>query len=150
LTNLRLAPLLDYHRRCRALVTVALYQVANPWECGLVALDGEGRVRRFVEKPPRDQVFTDLANAGVYVCEPALLDYIPPDQPCDFGRDVFPLLLARGLPVFGFPISDYLLDIGTPEKYAQAQRDLEGGKLGPPATIGPQPPVHACQTQIPT
>lgn len=147
LTNLRLSPLLDVHRRCRSLATLALYRVGNPWECGLVALDQDGRVERFVEKPPRDQVFSDLANAGVYVCEPDVLAHIPEDQPSDFGRDVFPRLLELGLPVYGYPISDYLLDIGTPAKYAQAQRDLASGRLGPAGTIAVLPRGGAYQVE---
>jgi NDP-sugar pyrophosphorylase family protein len=105
-------------------LTLALYRVSNPTACGLVALDGQGRISRFVEKPPAHAVFTDLANTGIFVLEPEVIKYIPPDTFYDFGHDLFPLLLEEGLPMYGCPISDteYLIDIGTLEKYEKAQR----------------------------
>ncbi len=108
-----------------AYVTLSLYHVPNPSACGIVDLDGEGRVMRFVEKPPPEQVFGDLANAGVMVVEPGILDYIPPDTFYDFGHDLLPRLLADGVPISGLPIAEdeYLVDIGTPERYAWAQRE---------------------------
>jgi len=104
-------------------MTLSLYRVPNPTECGLVDIDAAGRVQRFVEKPPADQVFTDLANAGVLVCEPRVLAYIAPATVVDFGRDVLPSLLIAGSPVFGVPIAadEYVIDIGTPSGYARAQ-----------------------------
>lgn len=104
-------------------VTLSLYRVPNPTECGLVDIDATGRVRRFVEKPPADQVFTDLANAGLLICEPQVLHYIPAATVVDFGRDVLPALLANGAPVYGVPIAadEYVIDIGTPAGYARAE-----------------------------
>ncbi len=105
-------------------LTLSLYRVENPSACGLVELDEHGRVIRFVEKPPPDQVFTDLANAGVLVLEPGILDYIPPHTFYDFGRDLFPQLLKAGVPMFGLPLNgnEYLVDIGTPAGYARAEQ----------------------------
>lgn len=125
LTDIDLAALAAFHRARGAALSAALYRVPRPWDCGIVALDEDGRIVRFVEKPPRDQVFSDLANAGVYVMEPHLVPLIPPEQFYDFGHDLLPRLLEAGLPVYGRPIGadDYLLDIGSPEKYAQAQRE---------------------------
>lgn len=127
LTNLDLGPVIAVHQERDAAVTVVLYRVANPWECGLVEMDDTGRITRFVEKPPRDQVFTDLANAGVYIMEPCVLARIPEGQFYDFGHDLFPRLLAEGVPLYGQPTDDYLLDIGDHDKYARAQRDLAAG-----------------------
>ncbi len=127
LTDLDLTSLAEYHRARGGLVTVALYRVENPSACGLVDLNRSGRILRFVEKPPPEEVFTDLANAGVYVVEPEVIDHIPPNTFYDFGQDLFPLLLARGVPVYGYPIEDYLIDIGTLEKYERAQREWSQG-----------------------
>jgi NDP-sugar pyrophosphorylase family protein len=123
LTDLDLTSLAEYHRARGGMVTVALYQVENPSACGLVDLNGGGRIQRFVEKPPPEAVFTDLANAGVYVVEPEVIDHIPPATFYDFGHDLFPALLERGVPIYGYPIADYLIDIGTREKYERAQRE---------------------------
>lgn len=121
-------------------LTMALYRVPNPTECGLVELatDGRadggaggragsgagGRVTRFVEKPPAHEVFTDLANAGLYLCDPALLELVPPGEVVDFGRDLLPRLLEMGVPVFGLTLAEaeFVIDIGTPAGLERAQR----------------------------
>lgn len=125
-TNVNLPGVIERHQQNRAmgcLLTMALYRVTNPTQCGLVEVEPSGRVVRFVEKPPAHEVFTDLANSGILVCEPSLLEYIPAGQVYDFGIDLLPYLLALGLPVYGYEISthEYLIDIGTPAGYAQAQ-----------------------------
>jgi NDP-sugar pyrophosphorylase family protein len=133
LTNLDLGALLAFHSRAvasdpSARVTMSLYHVPNPTEVGLVGLDENGRVTRFVEKPRPEQVFTDLANAGVLVIEPDIVECIPSDTFYDFGQHLFPQLLQSGVSMYGWviPQDTYLLDIGTPEKYAQAQREWRG------------------------
>jgi NDP-sugar pyrophosphorylase family protein len=112
-------------RDTQARVTMSLYHVPNPTEVGLVGLDENGRVTRFVEKPRLEEVFTDLANAGVLVIEPDIVECIPSDTFYDFGQHLFPQLLQSGVSMYGWviPQDTYLLDIGTPEKYAQAQRE---------------------------
>ena len=126
LTDLDLRALLDFHLAQPAgpHVTLSLYRVPNPWECGIVGLDAAGRVTRFVEKPPRAEVFSDWANAGILVVEPEILQYVPDGQSADWGHDVFPGLLRSGTPIYGWPLPEtaYLLDIGSPEKYEAAQR----------------------------
>jgi len=100
----------------------ALYEVENPTACGIVGLDERGCVTRFVEKPRPEDVFSRLANAGVYVVEPEVLEMIPPGVPYDFGCDLFPRMLEAGLPILGHPIQEMLIDIGTPENYCRAQQ----------------------------
>ena len=125
LTNLNIEALISFRHLKEGLITIALYKVENPSACGLVELDEEWRVTRFVEKPPPEEVFTDLANSGVLVLEPQIINYIPPNIFYDFGHDLLPKLLAREMPMHGYPISDstYLIDIGTMEKYERAQRE---------------------------
>jgi mannose-1-phosphate guanylyltransferase/phosphomannomutase len=130
LTDLDLEVLLAFHRERLAEVpnagaTLSLYRVPNPTEVGLVGLDSYGRITRFIEKPRPEEVFTDLANAGVMIVEPHVIRHIPAGICYDFGRDLLPALLKLGIPLFGWviPDSSFLLDIGTPEKYASAQRE---------------------------
>jgi NDP-sugar pyrophosphorylase family protein len=127
LTDLDLKTLVDFHHSQPAgpRLTMSLYCVANPTECGIVGLDGESRIVRFVEKPSGDAVFSKLASAGVVVVDAEVVAEIPEGVVCDFGRDLFPLLLAKGYPLYGWPLPDdaYLIDIGSPEKYAQVQRE---------------------------
>ena len=80
----------ELHRSQGGVGTIGLFHHPNPTAAGIVATEPNGRITRFVEKPPADQVFSDLANAGVYVLDPAVLDAIPADAPSDFGRDIFP------------------------------------------------------------
>ncbi len=116
------------HARLGGAATIGLYRVDNPCECGLVDMDETGRIRRFVEKPP--VAFTDLANAGIYALSPEVLDFIPASGFCDFGKDVFPAMLEKGLPMYGRPIEEYLIDIGSKAKYEKANRDFLEMGLG--------------------
>ena len=128
-TQADLRPLITLHRRSGVLATMGLYRVPDPWNRGIVQLDNSQTIVRFVEKPPRDQVFSELANAGIYVLEPEVLDRIPAGQVYDFGHDVFPGMLAEGIRTAGYVIEDDLIDIGLPEKYEEANRiALTGGR----------------------
>lgn len=129
-SNINLGRLIAFHQdrslwaQTQDAISLALYRVPNPTECGLVDVTSEGKIVRFVEKPPADQVFTDLANAGIQVCEPSILQLIPPQTVFDFGHDVYPLMLAKGYPIFGLPIrqpEEFLIDIGTPSSFERAQ-----------------------------
>ena len=122
--------LLDYHAAHSGVGTVGLFRHPNPTAAGIVAVEADGRITRFVEKPPAEEVFSDLANAGVYVLNPAVLDAIPSDGPSDFGRDIFPRLLADGLPLYGTLLGGYLQDTGTPQAYRQANWDALTGLAG--------------------
>ena len=122
LTWFDLRPMVEFHRQAGVPATMGLYQVPDPWNRGIVKLDEAQRIVRFVEKPPRDQVFSNLANAGIYVLEPEVLDRIPEGQVYDFGQDVFPGMLADGIEIAGYVIDGLLIDIGLPEKYEEAGR----------------------------
>ena len=130
LTDLDLGRLLAYHEEVKArdprvAATMSLYRAPNPLEVGLVQLTENGRVTRFLEKPVPGEVFGNLANAGILVAEPDIIDHIPPDTYFDFGQHLFPALLRAGVALYGWVIPEgtYLIDIGTPEKYARAQSE---------------------------
>lgn len=104
------------------MLTMALYNVTNPEECGLVMTNEYGRVTRFVEKPPPHEVFTNRAFSGVMVCEPEILEYIPAESTYDFGKDLVPKLLWSGQPIYGEPLveNEFVIDIGTLSGYLRA------------------------------
>ena len=129
LTDIDLSALSAFHRDQGACLTMALYQAEDPARCGIAEIDGGGWVRRFREKPRPQEVFSPWANAGVYVVEPDILRLIPAGSLFDFGADLIPTLLREGMPVCGYVSSSYFLDIGSLERYRQAERDLAAGRV---------------------
>lgn len=127
LVDLEFTPLLAFHRDRKAEATVALFASPEPWTGGVVETDARGRVTRFVEKPDRKEVSTNLISAGILALEPGVLGLVPAGKFCDFGKDVFPAMLAKGRALYAMKPDAYVQDIGTPERLAQAQRDFEKG-----------------------
>lgn len=101
LTDVNLIRFIQRHRETGAWLTLGLKHVQDPSQYGVVELDGRGRVLRFQEKPGIGRAFSHLANTGIYCVEPEVLERVPRGQACDWSRDVFPQLLAEGLPLFG-------------------------------------------------
>ncbi len=146
LTDVGLAPLLETHKTRAAIATLGLAPAEDPTRVGIVVCDADGWVEGFEEKPPAHRVAqlegrygTLWANAGIYVLSKTALAGVLPDTPCDFGRDVFPALLQQGMPVYGLPLDGYLLDIGSPERLARAERDAEAGRGKLPAAPALRP-----------
>jgi NDP-sugar pyrophosphorylase family protein len=129
LTDLDLTAMLRAHEARGAKATIYLTPVENPTAYGLVELEPDGRVHRFLEKPGWEEVTTNTINAGVYVLERELLEWIPKGEAFSMEREFYPLLLERGVPFYGFVSPGYWLDIGTPAKYFQAQQDLLAGRF---------------------
>lgn len=128
LTDMDLAEALAFHRQRRALATLVLTRVESPLEYGLVVTGPDGRIRRFLEKPGWGQVFSDTVNTGIYIMEPEILEAIGPGVQ-DFSKDVFPALLRRGAPLYGFVARGYWSDIGTLEQYRQSHYDVLAGRV---------------------
>ncbi|MGI2335690.1 MAG: sugar phosphate nucleotidyltransferase [Dehalogenimonas sp.] len=140
--------MLRLHRERQAMASIALTTVDNPAAFGLVETESDGRIRRFLEKPKADEIMTNMINAGCYLLEPEVLDYIPPDIPVSVERQTFQLLLAESKPFYGYDISSaYWIDMGNREKYFQLNLDLlptsrevknyhgKGTKISPSARI---------------
>jgi mannose-1-phosphate guanylyltransferase/phosphomannomutase len=123
LCDVDLSSLIAFHRERGAAVTIGLKSVDNPLEFGIVVTDEEGRVERFLEKPSWSQVFSDTINTGIYVLEPEVLQHVPTDRPYDFSKELFPLLLEMGRPIYGYAMDGYWQDIGNLDQYRQANFD---------------------------
>ncbi|MGA2286180.1 MAG: nucleotidyltransferase family protein [Dehalococcoidia bacterium] len=134
LTDIDLTALAAFHRSRGAALTMAVHETDEPERCGIAEADDGGAVRRFREKPAPGETSSRWANAGVYAVEPSVLRFIPPDSFFDFGDHLIPLLLERGEPVLAYPSDSYFLDIGSPERYSQAERDLRAGVVHPSFT----------------
>ena len=129
LTGMNLAEAIQIHKESDALATITLISVEDPTAYGLVEVDHEMRVRRFIEKPAADEVTTNLVNAGVYVIEPAVLDMIPANREVSIEREIFPELQATGR-LRAHISSSYWKDIGTPRSYLAASHDVLSGAVG--------------------
>jgi mannose-1-phosphate guanylyltransferase / phosphomannomutase len=123
LCDIDLADLVRFHQEQGGAATLALKSVANPLEFGIVVTDETGRIERFLEKPSWGQVFTDTINTGIYVLEAEVLRHVPTDRPYDFSKQLFPLLLEMGKPLYGYVTEDYWQDIGNLDQYRQANFD---------------------------
>ena len=123
LCDVDLSELVAAHRRHEASVTIGLKSVENPLEFGIVVCDEDGRIERFLEKPSWGQVFSDTINTGIYVLEPEVLRHVPEDRPFDFSKELFPLLLEMGRPLYGHVMDGYWQDIGNLDQFRQANFD---------------------------
>ena len=129
LTDTDLLDVIRYHKEKQALATIVLSRVMNPTGYGLVDAGADGRVLRFTEKPPEDEVTGDTINAGIYVLEREVLDRISAEGPQSFERDVFPQMLQDGALLFAYLSRGYWQDIGSPQKYLEAHYGIISGRM---------------------
>jgi mannose-1-phosphate guanylyltransferase len=129
LTGMDLATAIGVHKASDALATITLTSVEDPTAYGLVEVDHDMHVHRFIEKPAADEVTTNLVNAGVYVLEPEVLDMIPAGREVSIEREIFPDLQASGR-MRAHITSSYWRDIGTPRSYLAASQDVLSGAVG--------------------
>ncbi len=129
LCDFNLTEILDFHREKGASVTIVTTKVQDPREYGLVHTDADSAVTGFCEKPDWNGIATNCANTGIYVIEPEILTYIPEKQSFDFSKDLFPMLLQKKLPIYGFCAKGYWCDIGDLTAYRTCQADMLAGKV---------------------
>ena len=129
LTDCDLSGALSFHRRTGALATLVLKKCEKPLEYGVVVTDQAGRIERFIEKPDWEEAIGDWVNTGIYILEPEALRFIPQGRAYDFGRELFPLLIRQGLPVYGYAMQGYWCDVGDVHAYVQACADMLDGKV---------------------
>lgn len=129
LTDADLREVVAFHKERGALATLALMRVEDTSRYGVVELDSEKNIIGFQEKPNPYEAVSNLANTGIYVLEPEVLEYVPEGTFFDFAEDVFPRLLAAGEKFVGYEGDFYWSDVGTLEAYREAQRDILSGKV---------------------
>ncbi len=140
LTDADLSAMRAFHEARASRTTIFLTPVPDPRQYGLVETAADGRLLRFREKPgPGEPIDTNTINAGVYLMDAALLGRIPPRQVVSVERDVFPALIADGVPCYGWTAEAYWRDIGSPAAYRAAQMDLLSGQVKTPLTPPGEP-----------
>ena len=117
-SSLDASQLLALHRTNRSVGTLGLWEVEDPTRFGIVGLNESNHITRFKEKPAPEEVFSNLINAGSYIFEDDVFDWMP-DGRHSIERDVFPKLAAEGL-LSGAPFEGYFIDAGTPTAWNQA------------------------------
>lgn len=129
LTDLDLTAALAFHQDRQARATITLTSVTDPLQFGVVITDKDGRISKFLEKPGWGEVFSDTINTGIYVLEPEVLDLIPDGENRDWAKDVFPRMLEQEGALYGCRLEGYWADIGNPEAYLEACRDVFQGRI---------------------
>jgi len=129
LTDIDLSKAVKFHKEKKSKATLILKRVENPLDYGVVITDNDGKIQRFVEKPGASEIFSDTVNTGTYILEPEVLLYIIMGREQDFSNDLFPLLLLRNEPMYGYVADGYWCDIGNLAVYRQAHSDVLDGKV---------------------
>ncbi|MBD2775898.1 mannose-1-phosphate guanyltransferase [Iningainema tapete] len=123
ITDFDLSAAIEFHKQKKSKATLVLTRVPNPVEFGVVITDEENRIRRFLEKPSTSEIFSDTVNTGTYILEPEVLEYLPANTESDFSKELFPLLLSKNEPMYGYIAQGYWCDVGHLDAYRQAQYD---------------------------
>lgn len=148
-TDLDITAMIDFHLERKAKLTIARTPVDDPTSYGLIETDAQGRITRFLEKPSRNEITTNMINAGTYVLEPDVLTHIPPQTNFSIEHELFVRLPIPEIPAYAYDYFTYWIDVGTREKYLQLHQDLLSGKssqytlaLGEEVQIGDQSYIH--------
>jgi mannose-1-phosphate guanylyltransferase/phosphomannomutase len=128
-TDFDLTAAIEFHKQKKSKATLILTRVPNPIEFGVVITNEEGKIQRFLEKPSTSEIFSDTVNTGTYILEPEVLDYLPVNTETDFSKDLFPLLLAKNEPMYGYIAQGYWCDVGHLDAYREAQYDALDRKV---------------------
>nr|WP_241735346.1 NDP-sugar synthase [Anoxybacillus flavithermus] len=129
LTTIHLQQAINFHFSKQALVTVLMHHEATPLSYGGIVTDRNGKVIHFVEKPKWNEVCSDLVNTGIYICDPAIFNYMPEHPPYDFSQHIFSHLIQQEYPIYGYEADGYWSDIGIIEQYHQTHVDLLNQRL---------------------
>jgi len=121
--DLNYAEILKRHKEGKAVATIALHKVEDPSRYGVAELGEDNRIKRFIEKPPRETAPTNLINAGVYVLSSKIFDYLPCGRAVSVEREIFPKLAEEGT-LYGYVFEGFWMDMGKPEEYIEINKTL--------------------------
>ncbi len=128
IVNMDINKALEFHRKKKAFITMVLREDADADRYGSIEIDSTGRVRRFLGITTRDeweaQILKKLMFTGIHIFEPDIFNEIPANRFCGITEEIYPKLIGRGAPIYGYEYCGYWLDIGTHERYEKAKRDV--------------------------
>lgn len=141
LTTLDPRTLIAAHDARRPLATLAVRHDSDVAAYGAIGLDSEGRVRRFLGRGTwTGPALQDLMFTGIHVVDPRVFADIPAGVFSPI-TDAYIALVERGEPLFGYRTDAFWIDIGTPDRYALAERAAMDG-LVPPPVFSSAPPTR--------
>jgi len=127
--SMDLSRLISFHQEKKSECTLVLHPNDHPYDSDLVDIDHQLKITSFHAKPHEtDRFYRNLVNAGVYVFSRKVFDFLEKDKKADFGKDIFPVLVDR-ISMFGYNTTEYLKDMGTPDRLEQVTNDLVSGKI---------------------
>ena len=129
LTDVDLKSAIEFHKRNKSVATLILKRIEVPLDYGVVVTSQTGRIIRFLEKPNWSEVFSDTVNTGIYILDPRVMDYFDLGVKFDFSQDLFPILLEKKEPIYGYVTDEYWCDIGNCNTYLTAHYDMLSGRI---------------------
>lgn len=128
-TDFDFQKIFEFHKQKKAKLSIGLTPVENPLQFGVVIANEENIIEKFLEKPSWGEVFSDTINTGIYIIEPEILEYIPRGENFDFAKDLFPLLMKKGVDLMGYNLEGYWRDVGNPESYREVYDDILNARV---------------------
>ena len=122
--SLDLSKMIAFHRKHDATATISLWPVDNVSEFGVVDVKEDGNITGFVEKPKPEDAPSNLINAGAYLLEPSVLDYIEPGKLVSMEKEIFPQIIKDTQRFYGYQFSGYWMDIGRITSYLHVHQFL--------------------------
>ena len=131
LLNVNLERFYIFHTSHNADITVMVHPNDHPHDSDLLDVDEDGTIKAIHAYPhPEGANYRNIVNAALYyVRKKALMPFKNMDQPIDFAKDLFPLMLAKGQKIMTYASDEYIKDIGTPDRLDRAEKDIESGKF---------------------
>jgi histidinol-phosphate phosphatase family protein len=138
-----------FHAARNATATIVAHPNYHPHESDLLEVDQNGRVRAILLRDRRKPgYYHNLVPAALYCLEPDALDFIEPDREQDFIQDVFPRMIAAGVPVHAYNTPEYLRDMGTLRGYEKVEEDIESGRVARMNALVKRPAVFFDQDGV--
>ncbi|MDD5372299.1 MAG: sugar phosphate nucleotidyltransferase [Sulfurimonas sp.] len=128
-TDFDFEKIFEFHKQKNSKLSIGLTSVENPLQFGVVIANEDNIIEKFLEKPSWGEVFSDTINTGIYIIEPEILNYIPKGENFDFAKNLFPLLMSRGIDLMGYNLEGYWRDVGNPESYREVYDDILNSRV---------------------
>lgn len=119
---------LEYHYSKKAMVSLLIHPNSHPYDSDIVKLDSNQQVIDIIKKNAvRTELYGNLVNAGVYIIDKKVCDKVKEPIKTDIELDIiFPLIKESGK-VYGYISTEYVKDVGTPDRLFAAEKDIESG-----------------------